>query len=67
MGCSRDVLLHEHRQIALKHNDSNKRRFGKKDDNYWGSGIVNQTKKTAKSSRNHVLDEMQGQELPSSL
>ena len=27
---ARDVLLHEHRQIALKHNDRNKRRYEKK-------------------------------------
>ena len=63
---ARDVLLHESRQLALKHNERNKRRYEKKDENYWGSGIVDTRKKRAKASRNHVLHEMQ-QELPSSL
>ena len=63
---ARDVLLHESRQLALKHNERNKRRYEKKDENYWGSGIVDTRKKRAKASRNHVLHEMQ-EELPSSL
>ena len=60
-----DVLLHESRQLALKHNEHNKRRYEKKDENYWGSGIVDTRKKRAKASRNHVLHEIQ--QLPSSL
>lgn len=63
----RDVLLHESRQIALKHNEHNKRRYEKNEENYWVSGIVDQRKKRAKSSRNHAFDEIQEQESPSSL
>ena len=43
-----DVLLHESRQLALKHNERNKRRYEKKDENYWGSEIVD-TRKESKS------------------
>ena len=64
---ARDVLLHESRQIALKHNERNKRTYEKEDENYWGSGIVDTRKKRAKASRNQVLHEIQEQELPSSL
>ena len=42
---ARDVLLHEHRQLALKHHERTKRKYTKQNDEYWGTGIVESRKK----------------------
>lgn len=51
---ARDVMLHEHRQIALKHCERRKRSYDKQNNDYWGSGIVESRKKRIHSKKGNT-------------
>ena len=61
----RDVLLHEHRQTALRHCERAKRKYEKQDTEYWETRIVEsrKTKINSKKCRtNQIQNEVSLQE-----
>ena len=53
---ARDILQHEYRQTVLKDNERSKRKYEKKDEEYWENGIVESRKKRVHSSKNVEVD-----------
>lgn len=47
---AKDILLLEHRQIELKHCEREKRKYDKKNTDYWEEGIIEKRKKRSRAS-----------------